>query len=250
MAVSTIDELPKGRQPIDTRVVSDTRRAEVVERVRQVLGNGRQVYWVCPLIEESDQLELAAAETTASTLAAALPGITVGLLHGRQPGAEKARIMAEFLAGRVQLLVATTVIEVGVDVRNATLMVIENPERMGLAQLHQLRGRVGRGTHRSHCILLYKGPLGETARARLQVIRESQDGFHIAEQDLALRGPGELLGTRQTGEQGFRIADLARHAHLMPEVVRRGDHLLAEAPEEARALLQAWAPADSGHSAV
>jgi ATP-dependent DNA helicase RecG len=250
MAVSVIDELPKGRQPIDTRLVSDRRRREVVETVRQVLAGGGQAYWVCPLIEESDQLELAAAETTSRTLADALPEAVVGLLHGRQPGADKARIMGEFLAGRVQLLVATTVIEVGVDVGNATLMVIENPERMGLSQLHQLRGRVGRGSRRSHCILLYKAPLAETARARLRVIRESQDGFYIAEQDLQLRGPGELLGTRQTGEQGFRIADLSRHAHLIPEVIRRGDRLLAEARDEAAMLLRAWAPADTGHSSV
>jgi ATP-dependent DNA helicase RecG len=250
MAVSVIDELPKGRQPIDTRVVADSRRQDVVDSVRKVLAGGRQAYWVCPLIEESDQLDLAAAESTARDLTAALPGYAVGLLHGRQSGAEKARVMAAFLAGELHLLVATTVIEVGVDVRNATLMVIENPERMGLAQLHQLRGRVGRGSDRSHCILLYKAPLGETARARLGVIRESQDGFYIAEQDLALRGPGELLGTRQTGEQSFRIADLSRHAHLIPEVVQRGDRLLVEAPDQARALLQAWAPADSGHTAV
>jgi ATP-dependent DNA helicase RecG len=254
MAVSVIDELPKGRQPIDTRVVSDRRRDEVVKTVREVLASGRQAYWVCPLIEESELLDLAAAETTAQALTKALPGYAVGLLHGRQSGAEKARVMAEFLGGRLHLLVATTVIEVGVDVRNATLIVIENPERMGLSQLHQLRGRVGRGSDRSHCILLYKGPLGETARGRLKVIRESQDGFYIAEQDLALRGPGELLGTRQTGEQSFRIADLSRHAHLMAEVIRRGDRLLAaETPdlqEEAQALLRAWAPADTGHSSV
>ncbi|MFU8813890.1 MAG: ATP-dependent DNA helicase RecG, partial [Pseudomonadales bacterium] len=250
MEVSVIDELPKGRQPIDTRVIADTRRDEVVATVGQVLATGRQAYWVCPLIEESDQLELAAAETTAAALTAALPGSTVGLLHGRQPGAEKARIMGEFVAGRIALLVATTVVEVGVDVANATLMVIENPERMGLSQLHQLRGRVGRGRDRSHCILLYKGPLGATARARLKVIRESQDGFYIAEQDLQLRGPGELLGTRQTGEQSFRIADLSRHAHLMAAVIRRGDRLLAEAPDEARALLEAWAPPDTGPATV
>jgi ATP-dependent DNA helicase RecG len=254
MTVSVIDELPKGRLPIDTRVVSDQRRGEVVNTVREVLASGRQAYWVCPLIEDSDLLDLAAAETTAQTLTKTLPGYAVGLLHGRQPGADKARVMAEFLAGRLHLLVATTVIEVGVDVRNATLMVIENPERMGLSQLHQLRGRVGRGSDRSHCILLYKGPLGETARARLKVIRESQDGFYIAEQDLELRGPGELLGTRQTGEQSFRIADLSRHAHLMTEAIRRGDRLLAavspELQEEAETLLQAWAPADTGHSSV
>ena len=250
MAVSIIDELPRGRQPIDTRVVADRRRDEVVESVRQALARGGQAYWVCPLIEDSDQLELAAAETTAAALEAALPGQRVGLIHGRLSGPEKAAVMADFLAGRIGLLVATTVIEVGVNVPNATLMVIENPERMGLAQLHQLRGRVGRGEARSRCILLYKSPLGTTARARLEVIRNSQDGFYIAEQDLKLRGPGELLGTRQTGEQGFRIADLSRHAHLMAEVVRRGDRLLAESPGEASVLLHAWAPADAGTTAV
>ncbi|MDZ7668415.1 MAG: ATP-dependent DNA helicase RecG [Gammaproteobacteria bacterium] len=250
MAVSVIDELPPGRQPIETRVVSAARRGEVLDTVRQVLARGGQAYWVCPLIEPSEQLDLAAAEPTADDLHRALPGSNIGLLHGRLPGSEKARVMETFAAGRLGLLVATTVIEVGVDVPNATLMVIENPERMGLAQLHQLRGRVGRGDAPSHCILLYKGPLSETARARLKAIRQSQDGFYLAEQDLALRGAGELLGTRQTGEQGFRIADLSRHAHLMTAVVARGDRLLADAPEEARALLHAWAPADTGHISV
>jgi ATP-dependent DNA helicase RecG len=250
MAVSVIDELPRGRLPIETRVVSSARRDEVVTTVRQVLSGGDQAYWVCPLIEESDQLELAAAETTAEALNRALPDANIGLLHGRLPSAEKARVMEAFAAGRLGLLVATTVIEVGVDVPNATLMVIENPERMGLAQLHQLRGRVGRGKARSHCILLYKGPLSATARARLKAIRHSQDGFYLAEQDLELRGPGELLGTRQTGEQSFRVADLSRHAHLMAQVVARGDRLLAETPDEAQALLHAWAPADTGHISV
>ncbi len=250
MAVSVIDELPKGRQPIETRVVSEARRAEVLETVSQVLAQGGQAYWVCPLIEESEQLELAAAETTAAALRAALPRARVGLLHGRLASTDKVKVMEKFSAGELNLLVATTVIEVGVDVANATLMVIENPERMGLAQLHQLRGRVGRGTAPSNCILLYKGPLGAVARARLKAIRHSQDGFFLAERDLELRGAGELLGTRQTGEQSFRIAVLARHAALMPEVVRRGDRLLAEDPEEAAALLHAWAPADTGHISV
>jgi len=250
MAVSVIDELPSGRQPIETRVVSDARRNEVMATVREVTSAGGQAYWVCPLIEESEQLELAAAETTAEALRQALPQCSVGLLHGRLPSAEKARVMEAFVSGRLGALVATTVIEVGVDVPDATLMVIENPERMGLAQLHQLRGRVGRGSARSHCILLYKGPLTAPARARLKAIRHSQDGFYLAEKDLELRGPGELLGSRQTGEQSFRIADLSRHAHLMAAVVARGDRLLAEAPEEAQALLHAWAPADTGHIAV
>ena len=246
MAVSVIDELPSGRQPIDTRVVPDSRRDEVIAGLRQVLGRGAQAYWVCPLIEESDQLTLAAAESTAEALSASLPEFKVDLLHGRMTSARKAEVMTAFKAGVTQLLVATTVIEVGVDVPNATLMVIENPERMGLAQLHQLRGRVGRGAQRSACVLLYQPPLGAIARARLSTIRDSQDGFFIAEKDLELRGPGELLGTRQTGEQGFRIADLAVHAHLVPEAIRRGDLLLKERPDEARALLRAWAPTDTG----
>lgn len=250
MAVSVIDELPRGRQPIETRLVSAARRDQVVGTVREVLACGSQAYWVCPLIEASEQLELAAAETTAEALRRALPDSNVGLLHGRLSATDKARTMGAFAAGRLGVLVATTVVEVGVDVPNATLMVIENPERMGLAQLHQLRGRVGRGSRASHCILLYQGPLGTTARARLKAIRHSQDGFRLAETDLELRGPGELLGTRQTGEQGFRIADLSRHAYLIPEVVSRGDRLLGEAPEEAHALLHAWAPADTGHISV
>ncbi len=250
MAVSVIDELPSGRQAIDTRLVSSARRQEVVATAREVIGAGGQAYWVCPLIEESDQLPLAAAETTAEALRLALPDSNVGLLHGRLPSADKARTMEAFAAGRLGVLVATTVVEVGVDVPNASLMVIENPERMGLAQLHQLRGRVGRGSRASHCILLYNGPLGAIARARLKAIRHSQDGFYLAEKDLELRGPGELLGTRQTGEQSFRIADLSRHAHLMPDVVARGDRLQVECPDEARALLQAWAPADTGHISV
>lgn len=250
MAVSLIDELPRGRQTIETRVVSRTRREEVLTTLRQVAAAGGQVYWVCPLIEASDQLDLAAAEDTAETLSAELRGLRVGLLHGRLPSPDKAAVMLDFAAGRIDVLVATTVIEVGVDVPNATLMIIENPERLGLAQIHQLRGRVGRGSAASHCILLYQPPLSANARARLKAIRESQDGFYLAEQDLALRGAGELLGTRQTGEQGFRIADLTRHAHLLPEVVARGDRLLAEAPAEAQALLHAWAPADTGHISV
>ncbi len=250
MAVSVIDELPRGRQPVETRLVSSARREQVVDTVRQVLAGGGQAYWVCPLIEESDQLDLSAAETTAEMLRQRLPDHNVGLLHGRMASGDKSRTMAAFAGRRLGALVATTVIEVGVDVPNATLMVIENPERMGLAQLHQLRGRVGRGSRASHCILLYQGPLGATARARLKAIRQSQDGFYLAEKDLELRGPGELLGTRQTGEQSFRIADLSRHAHLVPEAMARGDRLARDAPEEAAALLEAWAPADTGHISV
>lgn len=250
MDVSLIDELPTGRQPIETRTVPDKRRDEVIGRVGEVLASGQQAYWVCPLIEESEQLEAAAAETTEQHLRKSLPQIRVGLLHGRMTSAQKAQTMKEFNSGSIQLLVATTVVEVGVDVPNATLMVIENPERMGLAQLHQLRGRVGRGSKPSHCILLYKSPLTEIAKSRLQTIRESCDGFFIAEQDLKLRGPGELLGTRQTGEQQFRIADLSRHAHLMPQVIATGDRMLKEDPGAVQRLLEAWAPADTGHISV
>jgi ATP-dependent DNA helicase RecG len=179
-----------------------------------------------------------------------LPGVSIGILHGRLKGSDKAAVMARFKACELQLLVATTVIEVGVDVANATLMVIENPERMGLAQLHQLRGRVGRGADQSSCVLLYKSPLSANGKKRLQVVRDSQDGFYIAEQDLQLRGPGDLLGARQTGEQQFRIADLMEHAGLIPEVVKRGDELLAEDPATAERLLSIWAPQDSGHISV
>ena len=250
MDVSTIDELPAGRQPIETRLISAARREEVLERIARVLAAGRQAYWVCTLIEDSDQLQAQSAEATWQTLKARLPGIGVGLIHGRMKSEEKAAVMAGFHDNAYQLLVATTVIEVGLDVPNATLMVIENPERLGLAQLHQLRGRIGRSGHESHCILLCSDALSDTGRARLRVIRESQDGFHIAEQDLKLRGPGEIMGTRQTGDTQFRIADLARHAHLIEAVIQEGKRLLAEAPEDAEALLRAWAPADTGHIAV
>ena len=250
MDVSTIDELPAGRQPIETRLISAARRDEVLDRIARVLAAGRQAYWVCTLIEDSDQLEAQSAEATWQTLRARLPGIGVGLIHGRMKSDEKAEVMARFHNNDYRLLIATTVIEVGLDVPNATLMVIENPERLGLAQLHQLRGRIGRGREKSHCILLYSGELSDAGRARLKVIRESQDGFHIAEQDLKLRGPGEILGTRQTGDTQFRVANLNRHAHLLEDVMREGKRLLKEAPEDAEALLRAWAPADTGHIAV
>ena len=252
MDVSLLDELPPGRQPIDTRAVADSRRHDVVEAVAKALAEGEQAYWVCPLIEPSDQLELAAAEPTAAALRQQLAPHSVGLLHGRMNSVAKAKIMQAFKSGEVRLLVATTVVEVGVDVTSASLMVIENPERMGLAQLHQLRGRVGRGTGTTpaRCILLYKSPLGDLARRRLQIMRESVDGFYIAEQDLELRGPGELLGTRQTGEQQFRIADLATHATLIPRVIARGDDLIANDPELAQRLLNAWAPLEAGHLSV
>ncbi len=250
MDVSTIDELPAGRQPIETALISATRRDEVLDRIARVLADGRQAYWVCTLIEDSEQLQATSAEATWETLRARLPGIGVGLIHGRMKSDEKANVMARFHSGDYRLLVATTVIEVGLDVPNATLMVIENPERLGLAQLHQLRGRIGRGSEKSHCILLYAEELSDTGRARLKVVRGSQDGFHIAEQDLKMRGPGEIMGTRQTGDTQFRIADLARHAHLIEAVIREGKRLLQEAPEDVDALLRIWAPADTGHIAV
>jgi len=246
MDVSVIDELPTGRQPIDTAVLPARRRAEVLERVSTLLARGEQAYWVCPLIEDSDHVDATSLETLLPELKAALPRARIGELHGRMSSQDKARTMDEFKSGRLQLLLATTVVEVGVDVPNATLMVIENPERMGLAQLHQLRGRVGRGALRSHCVLLYAEELSEGGRQRLQVMRDSQDGFYIAEKDLELRGPGDLLGTRQTGEQQFRIADLSLHAHLIPEMVRRGDALLRDSPAAVERLLAMWAPQETG----
>ncbi len=238
--ISVIDELPPGRTPIKTVVVPEQRRAEVVLRIVEACRAGRQAYWVCPLIEESDELRAQAAEETAQALAAALPGVRVGLVHGRMPAAAKDAAMLAFKAGRIQLLVATTVIEVGVDVPNATLMVIENAERMGLAQLHQLRGRVGRGTAASTCVLMYRAPLSPLARERLKVIRATQDGFEIARRDLALRGPGELLGTRQTGLAQLRVADLMRDAHLLPRVQAAAEQLLRAGAPFAAALAARW----------
>ena len=238
--ISVIDELPPGRTPVHTVVVPESRRAEVVQRIVQACRAGRQAYWVCPLIEESEELRAQAAEETAASLTAALPGLKVALVHGRMPGAAKDAAMLAFKAGRIDLLVATTVIEVGVDVPNATLMVIENAERMGLAQLHQLRGRVGRGSEASSCVLLYRAPLAPLARERLRVIRDSTDGFEIARRDLALRGPGELLGTRQTGLAQLRVADLMRDAHLLPQVQALAEQLLAEGSTAAAALTARW----------
>ncbi|MGL6291816.1 MAG: ATP-dependent DNA helicase RecG [Silanimonas sp.] len=238
--LSVIDELPPGRTPVATVAVAAERRPELVERVRRACAEGRQAYWVCPLIEESEEIEAQAAQTTFEQLSEALPELRVALLHGRMKSAEKQDTMRRFKAGELQLLVATTVIEVGVDVPNASLMVIENAERLGLAQLHQLRGRVGRGNAASSCVLLYQSPLGAIARERLDVMRRSNDGFVIAEKDLELRGPGELLGTRQTGLAAFRIADLARDAHLLPEVAALADTLLVESPDVAEAVIARW----------
>ncbi len=223
--VSIIDELPPGRQPVKTVAMPQSRRAEVVARVAESCRQRRQVYWVCPLIDESETLEYEAAEETARSLQEALPGVKVGLVHGRMRSADKESVMSAFKDGGVQVLVATTVIEVGVDVPNASLMIIENAERMGLAQLHQLRGRVGRGHEQSSCVLLYKAPLSEMARTRLGVLRETNDGFEVARRDLELRGPGEVLGTRQTGLIQMRVADLLRDADLLPKV-HKAAHLL------------------------
>ena len=237
---SVLDELPPGRTPVNTVLVADSRRFEVVERVRAACAEGRQAYWVCTLIEESEELTCQAAESTYEELGSALGELRVGLIHGRMKPAEKAEIMAQFKAGELQLLVATTVIEVGVDVPNASLMIIENPERLGLAQLHQLRGRVGRGSAVSHCVLLYHPPLSQIGRERLGIMRETNDGFIIAEKDLELRGPGEMLGTRQTGLLQFKVADLMRDADLLPAVRDAAQALVARWPDHVSPLLDRW----------
>jgi ATP-dependent DNA helicase RecG len=238
--VSVIDELPPGRTPVKTVVLPDERRDEVVMRIRTACLAGRQAYWVCPLIDESDEMPFRAAEETAALLAQALPDLVVAVVHGRMPAAAKENTMRRFKAGEVQLLVATTVIEVGVDVPNATLMVIENAERLGLAQLHQLRGRVGRGQHASSCLLLYRAPLSPLARERLAVMRGTSDGFEVARRDLELRGPGELLGTRQTGLAQMRVADLLRDADLLPRVQIAAESLLSEWPSHVAPLVRRW----------
>lgn len=237
---SVIDELPPGRTPVQTVVIPDSRRDEVVQRVAEACREGRQAYWVCTLIDESDVLQCEAAETTATLLAEALPELKVGLVHGRQRSAEKEASMQAFKAGEIDLLVATTVIEVGVDVPNASLMVMENAERLGLSQLHQLRGRVGRGSAESSCVLMYRSPLSERARTRLSVMRDTNDGFEIARQDLELRGPGELLGTRQTGEMELHIADLLRDQAWLPQVEQVATDLLKNNEACVEALIKRW----------
>ncbi len=237
---SVIDELPPGRRPVTTIAVPDTRRSEIVERVRAAVAAGQQAYWVCPLIEESDLLNYQAAEKAYEMLVEALPELRVGLVHGRMRPAEKDKGMRAFKEGLIQVLVATTVIEVGVDVPNASLMIIENAERMGLSQLHQLRGRVGRGTAQSHCVLLYRGPLGSIAKERLAVLRDTNDGFVVAQRDLELRGPGELLGTRQTGLPDYRVANLVRDASLMPDVQTVAEALRRASPQRADAIVRRW----------
>jgi ATP-dependent DNA helicase RecG len=237
---SVIDELPPGRQPVSTIAVPESRRGDIVERVRAACRSGMQAYWVCPLIEESEVLDYQAAEASYQMLTEALPELRVGLVHGRMRPTEKERGMRAFKDGLIQLLVATTVIEVGVDVPNASLMIIENAERMGLSQLHQLRGRVGRGTTTSHCVLLYKPPLSGIARQRLAVLRDTNDGFVVAQKDLELRGPGELLGTRQTGLPEYRVANLVRDAELMPQVQITAESLQSSAPTTATAIVRRW----------
>jgi ATP-dependent DNA helicase RecG len=238
--VSAIDQLPPGRTPVQTVVLSAERRPELIERIRAACAQGRQAYWVCTLIDESDDVVAQSAQVTFDSLCEALPEVRVGLVHGRMKPADKQATMRAFKAGGIDLLVATTVIEVGVDVPNASLMIVENAERLGLAQLHQLRGRVGRGSAASSCVLLYQSPLPAMARQRLETMRETNDGFVIAEKDLALRGPGELLGTRQTGLAAFRLADLARDADLLPTVQRLGEGLLRDSPGVADRLVERW----------
>ena len=236
---SVIDELPPGRKPIETIVIPDSRRDDVIERVRRACMEGRQAYWVCTLIEESEALQCQAAEVTAQELTERLSGLKVGLVHGRLKAADKAEIMERFKSGELDLLVATTVIEVGVDVPNASLIIIENPERLGLAQLHQLRGRVGRGEQASFCVLMYHPPLSSNGKARLQALRDSQDGFVIAEKDLEIRGPGEVLGTRQTGMMQFRLADFERDKGWIEPVREMAPGLMSDR-NRVQALIRRW----------
>jgi ATP-dependent DNA helicase RecG len=242
--VSTIDELPPGRTPIVTKLVADTRRDEVVERIRAQLQEGRQIYWVCPLIEDSEALDLRNATDTHQALCEALPGVMVGLLHSRMPQAEKKAVMSLFVQGQMGVLVSTTVIEVGVDVPNASLMVIEHAERFGLSQLHQLRGRVGRGAAASACVLLYSlgehGRLSDTARERLKAMVETNDGFEIARRDLDIRGPGEFLGARQSGAALLRFADLSVDTELLAWAQKLAPRMLDEYPEQAARHVERW----------
>ena len=248
--VSTIDELPPGRTPIVTKVVADSRRDEVIERIRSQVAQGRQVYWVCPLIEESEALDLSNATATHAELSESLPGVLVGLLHSRMPVAEKKAVMSLFTGSQMGVLVSTTVIEVGVDVPNASLMVIEHAERFGLSQLHQLRGRVGRGAAASACVLLYTPPdggrLGETARERLKAMADTTDGFEIARRDLEIRGPGEFLGARQSGAPLLRFADLATDTHLLDWAREAAPRMLAAHPALAHKHIARWLGSKSG----
>lgn len=237
---SIIDELPPGRKPVSTSVIPDDRREEVIARVQHACNEGRQAYWVCTMIDESEVLQCRAAEATAQQLTDALPDLSIELIHGRVAARNKADIMARFKLGKIDLLVATTVIEVGVDVPNASLMIIENPERLGLAQLHQLRGRVGRGSIDSHCLLMYHPPLSATGKQRLGVLRETTDGFKIAEEDLLIRGPGELLGTRQTGAIQFKVADLVRDSEMLSPVKEAAEQILTGHSDRVDAIISRW----------
>jgi ATP-dependent DNA helicase RecG len=248
--VSVIDELPAGRKPVNTVLISNERRDEVVKRVYQNCCAGRQAYWVCTVIDESEVLQCQAAQVTADSLKNQLPQLRIGLIHGRLKADEKEQTMQAFLRKELDLLVATTVIEVGVDVPNASLMIIENAERLGLAQLHQLRGRVGRGSIESYCVLLYQTPLSKNAKQRLAIMRQSQDGFVIAEKDLTMRGPGELLGTRQAGLMQFKIADLLRDQELLPVVNKLGQEFMQKYPENAQLLIQRWVGLKNKYVAV
>jgi ATP-dependent DNA helicase RecG len=248
--ISVIDELPPNRQPVNTVVISTAKRDEVIERIAQACRQGRQVYWVCTLIDESEVLQCEAATDTSVYLAEKLEGIKVGLIHGRLKPQEKDSIMSAFKSGEIQLLVATTVIEVGVDVPNASLMIIENAERLGLFQLHQLRGRIGRGSIKSDCVLLYQPPLGETAKTRLETLRNTNDGFEIAKKDLELRGPGEMMGTRQTGLPELRIADLIRDAGLLPDIHKAADILMQQYPQLIQPLIDRWLGKDIDYGKV
>ncbi len=240
LETSVIDELPPGRKSVKTAVISNEQRARVIERVASACQAGRQAYWVCTLIEESEAVEAQAAQDVANELAGGLKGVEIGLIHGRLKADQKQAVMSRFATGEIQLLVATTVIEVGVDVPNASLMIIENAERLGLAQLHQLRGRVGRGEQQASCVLMYRAPIGPLAKQRLGILRQTTDGFKIAEKDLELRGPGEVLGTRQTGMLQFRVADLARDAHLLRRIPPVAERLLGEQPELSEKLIRRW----------
>jgi ATP-dependent DNA helicase RecG len=250
LETSIIDELPPGRQPVETAVMSDTKRDQIIQAVQKACREGRQVYWVCTLIEESEALQCQAAEVTAELLSEALKGLSIGLIHGRMKATEKDSVMNNFRRGQTDILVATTVIEVGVDVPNASLMIIENAERLGLAQLHQLRGRVGRGSTASACVLMYQGKLSANGRARLAAMRETSDGFEIARIDLELRGPGELLGTRQTGLLQLRIADLSRDADLLEQVPALAAEIEAESPALVPLLIRRWAGDVMGYGDV
>lgn len=248
--ISVIDQLPPGRKPVTTSVIPGDRRDEVIDRIKHWISHKKQAYWVCTLIEESEILQCEAAEKTAERLTQLLPNIRISLLHGRIKPADKEAVMRAFKNHEIDLLVATTVIEVGVDVPNASLMIIENPERLGLSQLHQLRGRVGRGVDESFCLLMYQSPLSENARQRLGILRESSDGFYIAEKDLLLRGPGEVMGTRQTGQVNFRIADLIRDADLLDNIATVADSVLKDQPEIVTPLIERWLGNRSDYSEV